>query len=266
MIQNGANGTRKNRGKLNGGDVTQVPPVQGSLTPSSEDPTQMDQMPSDVPMPQEDPSAMPMSPGDQQGPLMPMSQEDPSAMPMPMSQEDPAAMPMPMSQEDPSAMPMPMSQQDPSAMPMSQEDQQPPMENVINEGATTAAYEEDSPEMKDFREKMSDPNNKKSFFYLNNNISTEQNKSKAYVRQGVLHFTDSMGINALRDTFTAISNFFGSKGIENAVYDKLRSVALTKVGILLDEDQRCYNTRFDFEREGDTIFVHIYGTLYKRKE
>ena len=161
---------------------------------------------------------------------------------------------------------MPMSQEDPSAMPMSQEDQPQPIENVINEEATTAAYEEDSPEMKDFREKMSDPNNKKSFFYLNNNISTEQNKSKAYVRQGVLHFTDSMGINALRDTFTAISNFFGSKGVENAVYDKLRSVALTKVGILLDDDQRCYNTRFDFEREGDTIFVHIYGTLYKRKE
>ena len=222
MIQNGANGTRKNRAKLIGGDNTPVPnampPVQGSLTPPSEYPTQMDQMPSDVPMSQEDPSAMPMS------------------------------------------------QEDPSAMPMSQEDQPQPIENVINEEATTAAYEEDSPEMKDFREKMSDPNNKKSFFYLNNNISTEQNKSKAYVRQGVLHFTDSMGINALRDTFTAISNFFGSKGVENAVYDKLRSVALTKVGILLDDDQRCYNTRFDFEREGDTIFVHIYGTLYKRKE
>jgi hypothetical protein len=124
---------------------------------------------------------------------------------------------------------------------------------------------EESAEIKDFREKMSDPANSVDFFYLNKNISTEPNKSKAYVREGIFHFTDSMGINAIRDTITAIGNFFGAKGIENAVYDRLRNIALTKVGILLGENRRCYNTRVEFEREADTIFVHIYGTLYSKK-
>jgi hypothetical protein len=126
--------------------------------------------------------------------------------------------------------------------------------------------EEDSPEIKEFREKMSDPANKKDFFYLNKNISTEPNKSKAYIRQGILHFTDSMGINALRETLTSISNFFGAKGLENAVYDRLRNIALIKVGILLEENQRCYNTRLEFEREDEPIFIHVYGTLYVKKE
>ena len=126
--------------------------------------------------------------------------------------------------------------------------------------------EEDSPEINEFREKMSDPANKKDFFYLNKNISTEPNKSKAYIRQGIFHFTDSMGINALRETLTSISNFFGAKGLENAVYDRLRNLALTKIGILLEENQRCYNTRLEFEREDETIFIHVYGTLYVKKE
>jgi hypothetical protein len=126
--------------------------------------------------------------------------------------------------------------------------------------------DEDSPEINEFREKMSDPANKKDFFYLNKNISTEPNKSKAYIRQGIFHFTDSMGINALRETLTSISNFFGAKGLENAVYDRLRNLALTKIGILLEENQRCYNTRLEFEREDETIFIHVYGTLYVKKE
>jgi hypothetical protein len=134
------------------------------------------------------------------------------------------------------------------------------------EYGTIPTGEEDSPEIKEFREKMSDPANKKDFFYLNKNISTEPNKSKAYVRQGILHFTDSMGINALRETLTSISNFFGAKGLENAVYDRLRNIALIKVGILLEENQRCYNTRLEFEREDETIFIHVYGTLYVKKE
>ena len=165
----------------------------------------------------------------------------------------------PPSQED-SMGPPPV--EDSMGPPPSQEDSMgpPPEYGAIPTG------EEDSPEIKEFREKMSDPANKKDFFYLNKNISTEPNKSKAYVRQGILHFTDSMGINALRETLTSISNFFGAKGLENAVYDRLRNIALIKVGILLEENQRCYNTRLEFEREDETIFIHVYGTLYVKKE
>ena len=189
-------------------------------------------------------------------PTTPPSEED-SMMPPP---EDGSMMPPP--PEDGSMMPPPPEEDSMMPPPPSEDNQQ--VQPTEYTGIPTG--EEDSPEIKEFREKMTDPANKKDFFYLNKNISTEPNKSKAYVRQGILHFTDSMGINALRDTLTSISNFFGSKGLENAVYDRLRNLALIKVGILLEENQRCYNTRLEFEREDETIFIHVYGTLYVKKE
>ena len=197
-----------------------------------------------MPPPSEDGS---MVPPPEDGSMMPPPSEDGSMMPPPP--EDGSMIPPP---EEDSIVPTPPS-----------EDNQP-VQPTEYTGIPTG--EEDSPEIKEFREKMTDPANKKDFFYLNKNISTEPNKSKAYVRQGILHFTDSMGINALRDTLTSISNFFGSKGLENAVYDRLRNLALIKVGILLEENQRCYNTRLEFEREDETIFIHVYGTLYVKKE
>jgi hypothetical protein len=124
---------------------------------------------------------------------------------------------------------------------------------------------EESAELAEFRKMMEDHENKRDYFYVNSNISTELNKDKTYKREGVLHFTDSVGINAVRSGLTAIGNLFGSKGIENVMYDKLRNTALQKVGILLGEDRRCYNTRMDFERFNDTLFIHIYGTVYVKK-
>ena len=233
--------TMKNRPNRQSGGAGEQPlapnspavPSDGSMPPPSED---LMPPPSDDLMPPPSEDLMPPPSED----LMPPPSEDlmppPSESPMPPPSED--------------LMPPP------SESPMGP----PPSEGPIPTG------EEDSPEIKEFREKMSDPANKKDFFYLNKNISTEPNKSKAYIRQGLLHFTDSMGINALRESLTSISNFFGAKGLENAVYDRLRNLALTKVGILLEENQRCYNTRLDFEREDETIFVHVYGTLYVKKE
>jgi hypothetical protein len=125
--------------------------------------------------------------------------------------------------------------------------------------------EEESAEIKDFREKMADPANHSDYVYINSNISTEPNKNNSFVRIGVLHFTDSMGINAVRDTLTSIGNLFGSKGFDNLIYDKLRNIALTKVGILLGENRRCYNTTIQIDRMNDTVFAHICGTLYEKK-
>ena len=209
-------------------------------------------------------------PPSQEGSMPPPSQDDSMVPPVdgsmpPPSQED--SMGPPPSQEG--SMPPPPQE---GSMPPPVEDSMGPPPLVEDSMGPPPEYgaiptgEEDSPEIKEFREKMSDPANKKDFFYLNKNISTEPNKSKAYVRQGILHFTDSMGINALRETLTSISNFFGAKGLENAVYDRLRNIALIKVGILLEENQRCYNTRLEFEREDETIFIHVYGTLYVKKE
>jgi len=121
-------------------------------------------------------------------------------------------------------------------------------------------------ETEDFREKMADPANQMDYLFMNPNISTEPNKNKSYVRVGILHFTDSAGINVLRDTITSIGNWFGNKGIENIIYDKLRNTVLNKVGIILGENRRCYNTTIQIERIDETIFAHVYGTLYEKKQ
>ncbi len=121
-------------------------------------------------------------------------------------------------------------------------------------------------EIEDFRQKMADPANQIDYLFLNPNISTEPNKNKSYVRVGLFHFTDSAAINVLRDTITSFGNLFGNKGVDNIIYDKLRNTVLTKVGIILGENRRCYNTTVQIERIDDNIFAHVYGTLYEKKE
>ena len=123
-----------------------------------------------------------------------------------------------------------------------------------------------STEIEDFRQKMADPENQTDYLLLNPNISTEPNKNKSYVRIGILHFTDSAAINVLRDTITSFGNLLGNKGVDNIIYDKLRNTVLTKVGIILGENRRCYNTTVQIERIDDNIFAHVYGTLYEKKE
>lgn len=116
-----------------------------------------------------------------------------------------------------------------------------------------------SNEIEDFRQKMADPANQIDYLFLNPNISTEPNKNKSYVRIGIIHFTDSAAI-------TSFGNLFGNKGLDNIIYDKLRNTVLTKVGIILGENRRCYNTTVQIERIDDNIFAHVYGTLYEKKE
>jgi len=164
----------------------------------------------------------------------------------------------------------------PASIPLEEEKKEEEEKNeatavgVIGTGAAIATAEsasqvDQSTEIDDFRQKMADPANQTDYLFLNPNISTEPNKNKSYVRKGILHFTDSAGINAIRDTITNIGNLFGSKGIDNIIYDKLRNTVLTKVGIILGENRRCYNTTVQIERIDDNIFAHVYGTLYEKK-
>ena len=139
--------------------------------------------------------------------------------------------------------------------------------NEFREPATEIVSPADQTnEIEDFRQKMDDPANQIDYLFLNPNISTEPNKNKSYVRIGLLHFTDSAAINVLRDTITSFGNLFGNKGVDNIIYDKLRNTVLTKVGIILGENRRCYNTTVQIERIDDNIFAHVYGTLYEKKE
>jgi len=132
--------------------------------------------------------------------------------------------------------------------------------------AVEPSGEGESAEIEAFRNMMgTSPEAQQVYIYMNTNISTEENRDKSYKREGVLHFTDSVSVGANQTTVMSLGSVIGNRGIETTTYDKLRNVALQKVGILLGETRRCYNTKIDFERNGETILVHIYGTIYSKK-
>ena len=190
-----------------------------------------------------------MSPQENQQ-LMP-PQENQQLMP---PQENQQLMP-PQNQEMSQEMPQEISQE------MPQENQQQEISHIEPTG------EGESTEIEAFRNIMgSSPEAQQVYLYINTNISTEENRDKSYKREGVLHFTDSVSVGADQKTIMSLGSVIGSRGIETTTYDKLRNVALQKVGILIGENRRCYNTKFDFERNGETILVHIYGTVYVKKE
>lgn len=142
----------------------------------------------------------------------------------------------------------------------------PETENVETAETTVQSEEGESGEIQAFRNSIRNPETQRVYFYMNTNISTEENRDKSYKREGVLHLTDSVSVGSSQNTIMSLGTVIGNRGIETSTYDKLRNVALQKVGILLGETRRCYNTKIDFERNGETIFVHIYGTIYSKKE
>ena len=150
--------------------------------------------------------------------------------------------------------------------PAANEVQEPAAKEVQEETETTAQIEGETIEIQAFRNTIGNPEIQRVYFYMNTNISTEENRDKSYKREGVLHFTDSVSVGSSQNTIMSLGTVIGNRGIETSTYDKLRNVALQKVGILLGETRRCYNTKIDFERNGETIFVHIYGTIYSKKE
>jgi hypothetical protein len=130
----------------------------------------------------------------------------------------------------------------------------------------TVTGEGESAEIEAFRNMMgTSPEAQQVYLYMNTNISTEENRDKSYKREGVLHFTDSVSVGANQNTIMSLGSVIGNRGIETTTYDKLRNIALQKVGIILGETRRCYNTKIGFERNGETILVHIYGTVYSKK-
>jgi hypothetical protein len=211
--------------------------------------------------------------------------EEPNPVPPPPEVVEPTVVPPP-EVVDPTIVPPP-EEVDPTIVPSPEEPlgEPEPLENFeedfnevepIVETTETGFGEEpiipivesssngESTELQEFRNRIEEY--KINCFYLNTSISTEQNKDKSYKREGVLHFTDSVTVTGDGHAIMSLGGIIGDKGIEISTYDKLRNIALQKVSLLLSENQRCYNTRLHFERNGDTIFVHIYGTLYAKKE
>ena len=236
-----------------------IPPQNQQLMPQENQQI----MPQENPqlMPQENPQLMP-----QENPQL-MPQENPQEM---MPQENPQEM---MPQENPQLMPPQetsqlMPQESQQMMPPQEMSQELPEESQKQEiSQIEPTGEGESTEIEAFRNMMgASPESQQVYLYMNTNISTEENRDKSYKREGVLHFTDSVSVGADQKTIMSLGSVIGSRGIETTTYDKLRNVALQKVGILIGENRRCYNTKFDFERNGETILVHIYGTVYAKKE
>ena len=238
----------------------EAPPVEGSLVPTNNFEAPLDQAPLDqAPL---DQAPMDQAPQDQ-APMeqAPMEQAPMEQAPLDQAPQDQA----PMDQA-------PMDQAPQDQAPISET---PPVvgfgEQPVNmfgapsEPESAITGDGESAEIEAFRNMIVSTETQQVYFYMNTNISTEENRDKSYKREGVLHFTDSVSVGASQNTVMSLGSVIGNRGIETTTYDKLRNVALQKVGILLGETRRCYNTKIGFERNGETILVHIYGTVYSKK-
>ena len=97
-------------------------------------------------------------------------------------------------------------------------------------------------------------------------LSTQLNIDPSYYEVGLIHISESSGINVVRGVVTDVTNFFGSKGVDNAIYDLLRTKTLTKLTELLNPDEKVCNLRMEFDNPTPSLlYHHAYGTLLKKK-
>jgi len=118
---------------------------------------------------------------------------------------------------------------------------------------------------KSYKRGGGDDDSKDNYIYKSDFITTQQNTDANYTEIGVIHVTDSTGINAIREMATGFANFFGSKGFDNRVYDLARNNALKKLEEQFDKrNQKVCNLRMDVSSDRTLVFVHLYGTLLQK--
>jgi hypothetical protein len=101
--------------------------------------------------------------------------------------------------------------------------------------------------------------------FASDKISTQPCNDPEYKEIGIIHMSDSVGLNALRNAATNIFNLVGAKGFDNKIYDKLRNSCLEKLKKTVKENQRVCNLRIEIERDAQLIYLHLYGTLMENK-
>jgi hypothetical protein len=107
----------------------------------------------------------------------------------------------------------------------------------------------------------------KLYIYRTSKISTDPNVDPNYRKVGIVHYSDSAGINIVRGFGTGISNIFGAKGFDNTVYDTLRKQTLEKVKGLLTDNQIICSCRMEFDIGTPSMIIHhFYGTLYEKEK
>lgn len=103
--------------------------------------------------------------------------------------------------------------------------------------------------------------------FNNPKLSTQPNTDPTYDESGIVHYTDTQGINIVRQLGTSITNIFGGKGFDTTVYDNLRTESLKNVEKLLDSNSKISNLRMEFSHAHPELIVHhIYGTLLRKKQ
>lgn len=103
-------------------------------------------------------------------------------------------------------------------------------------------------------------------FFPSEKISTQPNFDSSYKEIGVLHITESKGINAVRGLATGISNLFGAKGFDNSVVDTLRNETLANLEKNIKKNQKVCNLRMEIDNpDPGLLFHHVYGTLLEKK-
>lgn len=110
------------------------------------------------------------------------------------------------------------------------------------------------------------PDEKDNCIFQSEIISTQPNTDDTYKEVGVVHLTDTAGINALRGFATDLSNFFGSKGFDNPLIDHLRNKTLNRLKDLIEPGQKVCNLRMEVDSSTPKLmFHHVYGTLLQKK-
>ena len=104
-----------------------------------------------------------------------------------------------------------------------------------------------------------------SNLFLSEKISCSGNNDSNYKEKGIIHHTESAGINALRDVGTGFLNFFGEKGFEGSVYEICKNKCLTAIKEKVNDNQKVCNLKIDIETNNkNTIFAHGYGSLFEK--
>ena len=96
-------------------------------------------------------------------------------------------------------------------------------------------------------------------------ISTQPCNDPGYKEIGIIHMSDSIAVNLLRDATSDLFNVFGAK-VDNSIYDQLRNTCFKKLQDSITANQRICNVRVDIERDKSLIYMHVYGTLLEVSE
>jgi len=125
----------------------------------------------------------------------------------------------------------------------------------------------DVPAVEDETKKNKDDvmNASKDEIFKSDKISTQPCNDPEYKEIGIIHMSDSIAINLLRDATSDLFNVFGAKGFDNSIYDQLRNTCFQKLQDSITANQKICNVRIDIERDKSLIYMHVYGTLLENK-